>query len=423
MAGLYAKGMTKPLVVCLALVISSSASAQTVRRSPEEAKAELTRKFAKGTDLAGVDFKGQPEAVVLLLDQAKYVQAGREPGDEKETHIAFIRSVARRLGARPETAAELYGDRVRPGRAGTVAPAEIAAREALAEDVRRNPGISEEKKKRLNRNLTATSEYLRVVMRGDSASVGGPAARPAELNVTVVAAPADGPRYDSTGQRNWSRMLPQVQPLSLVTHPTPSPVTAGPLQSASAGMMSWASLTAYFDWEKGKQVAAEAYTGTLNYAKKMGAMCYRFFKQALIDAGVLDVPNPSSTGLIGLRPGAARMFSQDVKKNPKILDEMGYRQVDLAKASNDPASVPDGSLLIYAAGCSFANDQHGHAEITVGAGTYALLRAQNSHLRELPTDDNEVRVCHFSCTKRSMPFLRTYGKQGCLKMYVPVKSS
>lgn len=260
-------------------------------------------------------------------------------------------------------------------------------------------------------------------MRGDSAAIGGPAARPAELNVTVVAAPADGPTYDSTGQRNWSKMLPQVQPLQLVTHPTPSPETAGPLQSASAGMMSWASLTAYFDWEKGKQVAAEAYTGTLNYAKKMGAYCYRFFKQALIDAGVLDVPNPQSTGLIGLRPGAARMFSQDVKKNPKILDEMGYRQVDLAKASNDPASVPDGSLLIYAAGCSFADESAGHSEITVGPGTYALLRAQNSRLRELPTDPNEVRVCHFSCTKRSMPFLRTYGKQGCLKMYVPVKSS
>ena len=75
--------MTKPLVACLALVIAFSASAQTTRRSPEEAKADLTRKFAKGTDLAGIDFKGQPEALVLLLDQEKYVQASREPVDEK----------------------------------------------------------------------------------------------------------------------------------------------------------------------------------------------------------------------------------------------------------------------------------------------------------------------------------------------------
>ena len=63
------------------------------------------------------------------------------------------------------------------------------------------------------------------------------------------------------------------------------------------------------------------------------------------------------------------------------------------------------------------------AEITVGEETYRNLRATNRHLRELPTDPNELRVCHFSCTTRSMPFLRTYGKKGCLKMYVPVKSS
>lgn len=415
--------MTKPLVACLALVIALHSSAQPARRSPEEAKAELTRKFAKGTDLAGLDFQGQPEALVKLLDQAKYVQAGREPGDEKETHIAFVRSVARRLGARADLAVELYGDRLRPARSVAAAPRELDARAGLAEDVRRNPGISEAKKRRVASDLRATSEYLRMGLNGDANFIGGPEARPAELNVTVVAAPDASVRYDSTGERNWSKIPPQVQPLQLVTYPTPSPAASGELPGASAGAMSWASLTAYFDWEKGKQVAAEAYTGTLNYVKKMGAMCYRFFKQALIDAGVIDVPDPSSTALIGLRPGSARMFSQDVKKNPKILDEMGYRQVDLAKVSNDPATVPDGSLLIYAGGCSFADATHGHAEITVGEDTYKTLRAKNSRLRELPTDPNELRVCHFSCTKRSMPFLRTYGKQGCLKMYVPVKPS
>lgn len=412
--------MTKPLVAILALVIALQASAQADRRDPRELKAELTRSFAKGTDVSPLDFSGQAEPLVKLLDQAKYVQAGREPGDEKETYITFVRSVARRLGARSDLAVQLYGERVRPARGAPAAQEEIDARAAIAEDVRRNPGISAQKKKRLARDLSATSEYLRAGLNGD-ANLIGPDARPAELNVTVVGAPSAGARYDSQGERNWSNIPPQVQPLQLITYPTPAP--DAPLQSASAGMMSWASLTAYFDWEKGKEVAMEAYTGTLNYAKKMGAYCYRFFKQALIDAGVLDVPNPQSTGLIGLRPGAARMFSQDVKKNPKILDEMGYRQVDLAKASNDPSSVPDGSLLIYAAGCSFADDSAGHSEITVGAGTYERLRAQNSRLRELPTDYNEVRVCHFSCTKRSMPFLRTYGKQGCLKMYVPVKSS
>jgi hypothetical protein len=155
----------------------------------------------------------------------------------------------------------------------------------------------------------------------------------------------------------------------------------------------------------------------------MGSMCYRFVKQALIDAGVIDAPNPQSVGLIGLHPGAAAMFNRDVARNPKILDEMGYRQVDLAHASDDPASVPDGSMLIYSGGCAFADAKSGHAEITVGEATYETLRARNKTLRRLDVGAEDLRVCHFACTTRSMPFLRTYGKKGCLKMYVPVKSS
>lgn len=410
--------MALPLAACLTVLLALQASAQTGPKNPAELKAELTRGFAKGTDLAGLDATGQAEPLIKLFDQAKYVQAGREPGDEKETYVAFIRSVARRLGTRSDMAVELYGNRVRPTRAAAAPQQDIDARAAIALDVKRNPGISEAKKKRLARDLRETSDFLKS-LNADGGFVEGPERRAAELNITY--GPADSAVYDKNGVRDWSRVPPRVQPYPNATNPTPSPTA--PLQGASAGMMSWDSLTSYFDWEKGKQVAYEAYTGTLNYAKKMGSMCYRFFKQALIDAGVIDAPNPQSTGLVGLRPGAAKMFSQDVKKNPRILDEMGYRQVDLAKASDDPASVPDGSLLIYAGGCSFADATSGHAEITVGEDTYSSLRSKNPKLRALAVDAKELRVCHFSCTTRSMPFLRTYGKQGCLKMYVPVKSS
>lgn len=419
---LYPKDMALPLAACLTALIALQASAQTGPKNPAELKAELTRSFAKGTDLTGLDASGQADPLAKLLEQAKYVQAGREPGDEKETYVAFVRSVARRLGTRSDLAVELYGNRERPARTVSAAKQELDARAAIALDVKHNPGISETKRKRMAQDLRATDEYLKQGVKGDAGSIEAPKDRPVELNITYVTAPApDAAVYYENGERNWSHILPRVQPYPNAANPTPSP--ADPLKSASAGMMSWESLTSYFDWEKGKQVAYEAYTGTLNYAKKMGSMCYRFFKQALIDAGVIDAPNPQSTGLVGLRPGAAKMFSQDVKKHPKILDEMGYRQVDLAHANNDPASVPDGSLLIYAGGCSFADATSGHAEITVGEDTYKTLHAKNSHLRELPVDANELRVCHFSCTTRSMPFLRTYGKKGCLKMYVPVKSS
>lgn len=409
--------MARPLAAVLAVLFALPALAQTARRAPAAAKAELARDFGQGKDVSAQDFAGQPDALVKLFEQAKYVQAGVEPGDEKETYVAFVRSVARRLGVNPDLAAELYGKRPPRGRRETVAPKnEIDARAALADDVRHNPGISAAKKARMEKDMSRTSEYLKMGLNGDLTQVGGPGERPIE--VAFVSPASDGVVYDNHGvARDWSSLPPRVQPMSLTTAAPP------PLGAATAGAMSWASLASYFDWEKGKQVAEEAYTGTLNYAKSMGRMCYRFVKQALIDAGVIDAPNPQSVGLVGLRPGAAAMFNQDVKKNPKILDELGYRQVDLARASDDPASVPDGSMLVYAAGCAFADASYGHAEITVGEATYEGLRTRNKQLRRLTVAANDVRVCHFSCTTRSMPFLRTYGKKGCLKMYVPVKSS
>ncbi len=412
--------MAQPLATFLAVVIAFSAWAQPAKKSAQQLKAELTQGFAKGTDLSTLDFTGQAE-LTKLAEQAKYVQGGREPGDQKETYLVFIKSVARRLGVSYNVAVPLYGDRVRQKRGEAPAQSEVDARAEIALDVKHNQGISQARRDSIVRRTNQTSAALRSMI-GNPDFVEDPHV-PAKLNVTrtdfVRDTTARDPSLNSDGTRNWSRLPPQVQPVAYVPGEKP-PV---PLQSASAGVMSWSTLTSYFDWEKGKQVATEAFTGTLNYVKSMGRMCYMFVKQALIDAGIIDAPDPQSTGLIGLRPGAAKMFSQDVKKRPKILDEMGYRQVDLAKISDDPATVPDGSMLVYAGGCSFADPTNGHAEITVGDDTYRTLRAKNPKLREIRTASNEIRVCHFACTKRSLPYLRTYGKQGCLKMYVPVKSS
>ncbi len=412
--------MAQPLATFLAVLLAFSAWSAPARKTPQQLKAELTQGFAKGTELGALDFTGQVE-LAKLAEQAKYIQGGREPGDEKETYLVFIKSVARRLGVSYNIAVPLYGDRVRKTRGAAPDQNEIDARAEIALDVKRNPGIPQAKKDRMARDARETSVALRSMI-GDPNFVADPQL-PAELNVKRVDFVRDttarDPSLNADGTRNWSRIPPQVQPVSYV----PGEKPPSPLPSASAGTLSWSTLTSYFDWEKGKEVAKEAFTGTLNYAKSIGRMCYMFVKQALIDAGIIDVPNPQSTGLIGLRPGAARMFSQDVKKRPQILDEMGYRQIDLAKISDDPATVPDGSMLVYAGGCSFADKTSGHAEIIVGDETYRTLRAQNVKLREIHTAANEVRVCHFACTKRSMPFLRTYGKQGCLKMYVPVKSS
>jgi hypothetical protein len=213
-----------------------------------------------------------------------------------------------------------------------------------------------------------------------------------------------------------------------MTSPTPPPGGFLPVTSTA---LSWDALAGWLDFSKGYDVAREALTGTLKWARSMGSMCYQFVKQALIDAGVIDAPNPQSTGAFGLRPNSARMLNEDIRRNPQLLAKMGYRRADLSALSDDASRVPDGSLLGYDAGCSFADATHGHAEIVVSDATYDLLRAENRRLPRLDAAANEVRVCHFSCTTRTTAFMRTYGTDrrtragqtipACLKLYVPVK--
>ena len=414
--------MAPPLAVLLTVLIALQAPAQPAGKNPEQLKSELAQDFAKGVDVSKLELSGQPAELIKLRNEAMLVQAGKEPGDEWESHILSVRSVARRLDVPMKAALDLYARRERPTRLAPASKPELEARASIAADVKRNPGISEAKKARVTRDLSRTSAYLERGMNGDAGLIDG-AAPTAKLNVTVVAAPP-ARRYLASGERNYTQIPGRVEGRRLVIQPTPSPVVAAsPLGFASSVAQSWGSLKTYLNWEGGKKVAAEAFTGTLAYVKSIGKMCWRFVKQAFIDSDVLDVPNPQSTGLLGIRPDAAAMFAEDVKKNPKILDRMHYRRVDLANASDDPSTVPDGSLLIYARGCSFANAKSGHAELTIGEATYQSLRARNSRLRAIPVNANEVRVCHFSCAKRSMPFLRTWGKNGCLNMYVPVKST
>ena len=160
--------------------------------------------------------------------------------------------------------------------------------------------------------------------------------------------------------------------------------------------------------------------------------------------GVLDAPDPQSTGPLGLRSARAKFFTEDVRKDPEILAKMGYRRADISTMTgNDPSVIPDGSILNYAGGCSFADPVSGHIELTVSRSTYVEMRqADPKGVRARAIDDDEVTVCHFSCTGRTLPFIRTYGTDGpprrvkdakgklktipgrkaCLNLYVPVKA-
>lgn len=227
--------MALPLAAGLAFLLACTARAQT---PPEVFKAALVQDFAKGEDLAKLDAAGQPAPLPQLLEQAKYVQAGREPGDEPETHVAFVRSVARRLGTSREAAIALYGQRVRQRRDSPAAREELDARAAIALDVARNPGITEAKRKRMSRDLAATSDALARGMNGDAGSIPAAEQEPAKLVARAVAYhDPDAPVYNADGERNFSAMLPRVQPTRLVTNPTPSP-DASPSDGSSLAYVS-----------------------------------------------------------------------------------------------------------------------------------------------------------------------------------------
>lgn len=425
--------MTKPLVALLVTVLAFPGLAQTPR-SAAQAKSELTQGFAKGTDLSALDASGQDESFVKLLDQAKYVQAGREASDSQETYVAFIRSVARRLGARPEAAVELYGGRVRQARAVSASRAELDARAAVALDVKRNHGISAAKKRRVERDLKETSEYLRLGLDGDKRVImTASTARAAELNVTFAppAAAPDSAVYDENGVRNWSRLPPRVQPYPNASSPTPSPSTSpdalSSLPSATGrGIYSLAQLSSFIDLKRGAEVAYEAVANVMEEGKMAVHRCYNFVKRALIEAGVIDAPDAQSTAVVGLRPDQASMFNQDVQRHPEILDRLGYRRAKMAGLSNDPSEIPSGTIFIYGAQCAFAKYKSaGHAELSVSRAEYEKTRREKPRFGIRPLDAEDVPACHYTCAGRSMAFLRTYGKgdNACLRMYVPVKSS
>ena len=76
--GAYPKDMAPPLAAVVALFLALPAHATP--KTYETAMAELSRDFATGADVTELDASGQPAAFLTLRDQAKYVQAGLEPG-------------------------------------------------------------------------------------------------------------------------------------------------------------------------------------------------------------------------------------------------------------------------------------------------------------------------------------------------------
>lgn len=195
----------------------------------------------------------------------------------------------------------------------------------------------------------------------------------------------------------------------------PTPAAAPPPTTAA---LDWSSVSSFFDWDKGQRVAREVVERARGYVEK----CYAYVKQALINADVLDVPDRTQTRLAGFRPGMARMFAEDANKNPKVLAKLGYRRVDARTiAGDDPSIIPDGSILVYAAGCAGFSKTAGHIELTASREMLPHLRKSMRSQVASRLDDDQVLACSDGCSGRTLNYIRTYAKKGCLNMYVPVR--
>jgi hypothetical protein len=213
---------------------------------------------------------------------------------------------------------------------------------------------------------------------GNSSSASGNPAPPAGLHINPVAAPP--------------------------------PVTSAPL--------SFSSLWNYIDNSRGYKVAEAVFSRATGFAH----YCYAAVKQGFIAAKDMlwsKISSPTQSAEIGIPPALAVDYQRAVNGNPALMAKLGYRRVDVSSIpGNDPSIIPSGTVFDFAPRCAGYSPKAGHIEI-VGA---------RSMVNDIPRrarpalDANEVLACSDGCHGRTLNYFRTYGRQGCMSMYVPVKT-
>lgn len=190
----------------------------------------------------------------------------------------------------------------------------------------------------------------------------------------------------------------------------PPPVTSSPL--------SLSSLWNYIDQSRGYKVAEAVFTRAEGFA----GYCYAAVKEGFIAAKDRlwgKIKDPTQSGAIGIPPALAVDYQRAVNKNPALLAKLGYRRVDVSTIpGDDPSVIPSGTILDFAPRCAGYSAEAGHIEI-VGA---------RSMLKDIPRSgrpalsSDEALACSDGCHGRTLNYFRTYGRKGCMSMYVPVKA-
>lgn len=189
-----------------------------------------------------------------------------------------------------------------------------------------------------------------------------------------------------------------------------------PPPAVTSQPLSFSSLWNYIDQSRGYKVAEAVFTR----AKGFAGYCYASVKEGFIaakDKLWAKISSPTASAQIGIPPGLAVDYQRAVNKNPALLAKLGYRRVDVSSIpGQDPSVIPSGTIFDFAPGCAGYSREAGHIEI-VGARSM-LGDIPRSGRPELTPD--EALACSDGCHGRTLNYFRTYGRKGCMSMYVPV---
>lgn len=412
--------MAKPLAAVVAALLVATPS---LALTPAEFKAGVVGAFEKYESPAGLDKTGQDAALLKLQAEVLYIQSGKD--DDDVTYGKIVRGVARDLGvtekARVDRAVALYLGRAKT-RVIAATSEELAARKDIIDAIAARNAARLKRSRDKVTMVAKTQDVFNPTTDDLSAGRNGSGGFAAFGGVSKQVGTVVATRPEAAVAKPQEYIAASMISPSLPVVPkAPTPLAPAAVTSKP---FSFADILPYLDLRRGLQVAAEAVGGVIQSAKKQLHRCYQFVKQALIDAGVIDAPNPQSVGSFGLRSGKAAYFNGDVVKNPRLLEKMGYRRVKGEEVGLSAQSMPPpGSILIYGAKCWFADyEDDGHAEIVVTPEEYEQARREKPGFAIPPLRETDLAACYYDCKPRALAQIRRYGKgeNACLRVYVPV---
>lgn len=214
-------------------------------------------------------------------------------------------------------------------------------------------------------------------------------------------------------------------------------VTDTPPPPASAKPFSFAALKSYFDTSGISDAAVQSVAKIKNEVAGVGRLltgfagsCYYGAKWLLIKAHVLpsEVATPEEIGEIGIGSGHAYMMNAALKNSPRLQTKLRVRRLDLKTVKDSEASqIPERTMFVFDRGCAGMSDESGHIEIAMSREKLAVLPASVFYRTSYrgpkykpEMGPNQILACSDGCAVRSMAYLRTYARRGCLNAYVPV---